>query len=46
MARRPMTAQEKVRDPILKMKQTQEERRHTRMKFMEDFKTAREVTKG
>ncbi len=45
MARRPMTVQEKMRDPIKRMKDTQEERRQTRMKYMEDFKTAREVIK-
>ncbi len=46
MARRPMTVQEKMRDPIKRMKDTQEERRQTRMKYMEDFKTAREVIKA
>lgn len=46
MARRPKTVQEKMRDPIQKMKTIQEERRQTRMKFMDDFKTAREVRKG
>jgi len=46
MARRPMTVQEKMRDPIKRMKDTQEERRQTRMKFMDDFKIAREVIKA
>ena len=46
MARRPMTVQEKIRDPIMKMKQTQDERRQTRMKYMDDFKVAREVIKA
>jgi hypothetical protein len=34
-----------MRNPIAKMRKTQEERRQTRMKFMDDFKTAREVVK-
>ena len=46
MARRPMTAQDRMRNPIDKMKKTMEDRRQTRMKFMDDFKTAREVVKG
>ena len=45
MAKRPQTVQEKMRDPILRMKTIQQERRQTRMKFMDDLKTTREVKK-
>lgn len=45
MARRPMTVQEQMRNPLERMRKTQEERRQTRMKFMDDFKTARDVVK-
>ena len=45
MSRRPKTVQERTRDPLQRMKTIQEERRATRLKFMDDFKTAREVKK-
>lgn len=45
MARRPMTVQDQMRNPLERMRKTQEERRQTRMKFMDDFKTARDVVK-
>jgi hypothetical protein len=45
MSRRPKTAMEKTKDPLQKMRTIQDERRQTRMKYMDDFKSAREVKK-
>lgn len=40
-----MTVQDQMRNPLERMRKTQEDRRQTRMKFMDDFKTARDVVK-
>lgn len=45
MQRRPKTALEKASDPLTRMRTIQDERRQSRMKFMDDFKSAREVKK-